>query len=72
MLEKAQHVVRRDRTWAVRKSGSDRVTRHFDTWDEALEAARKLARKQKTSLYIHGPDGRVRKRECYGEEPVSP
>ena len=66
MSRKAQHVVPRDGKWAVRKTGADRVTRRFDTQREAIEAARELARKQKTELYIHGKDGRIRERDSFG------
>jgi hypothetical protein len=70
MPSKAQHVVPRDGKWAVRKSGADRITRLFGTQREALEAARDIARKQGTELYIYGRDGRIRERESYGKEPV--
>lgn len=69
MGRKAQHVVPRDGKWAVRKTGSDRVTKRYDTQREAIEAARKLARKQKTELYIHGEDGRIRERNSFGDDP---
>ena len=39
------------------RGGADRVTRRFDTQQEAIEAARKIARKQGAELYIHGKDG---------------
>ena len=71
MTGRAQLVVPRDGKWAVRKSGAHRVTRLFPTQLEALEAARDLAQKQGTVLYIFGPDGRIRKRESYGREPVT-
>ena len=71
MSRKAQHVVPRDGKWAIRKTGAGRVTRHFETQREAIEAARELAQKQGTELYIFGPDGRIHKRESYGKEPVT-
>ena len=71
MPGKAQHVVPRGGKWAVRKSGSNRVTRLFGTQREALEAAREIARKQRTILYIFGRDGRISERESYAIEPVT-
>ena len=47
-------------------------TRSFDTQREAIEAARKIARKQGTELYIHGKDGRIRERDSYGRDPYPP
>lgn len=71
MPGKAQHVVPRGGKWAVRRSGASRVTRLFATQPEALEAARDIARRQGTELYIFGRDGRIRERESYGKEPVA-
>lgn len=42
------------------------MTRRYDTQGEALEAARELARKQGTEVFVHGRDGRVRERHSYG------
>ena len=62
----------RDSKWAVRRTGSDRVTRRFDTQREAIDAARELARKQGTEVFIHGRDGRIRERDTYGADPFPP
>ena len=72
MSRMSQHVVPRDGKWAVRRGGSDRVTRRFDTQLEAIAAARELARKQRTELYIHGEDGRIRARDSFGDDPFPP
>lgn len=67
MARRSQHVVPRDNKWAVRKTGSDRVTRKFDTKQEAIQVARKLARKQKKVVYIFGSNGQISKRESYAD-----
>lgn len=72
MAGKGQHVVPRDGHWAVRRSGSDRVTRTFETQREAITAGREIARNQRTELYIHGRDGLIRERESYGNDPHPP
>ena len=72
MPRKGQHVVPRDGKWAVRKTGANRVTRSFETQREAIEAARDIARNQRTELYIHGRDGRIRERDSYGKDPFPP
>ena len=72
MPHKGQHVVPRDGKWAVRRTGADKVTRHFDTQREAIEVARSFARNQRTELYIHGKDGLIRERESYGKDPLPP
>ena len=63
MSVKGQYVVPRGKRWAVRKAGAERVTRHFDTQQEALEAARRIARNQGADVFIFGQDGRIRGRD---------
>jgi len=72
MSGKGQHVVPRDGQWAVRRTGSDRVTRVYQTQVEAIRAAREIARNQRAELYIHGRDGLIRERESYGRDPYPP
>ncbi len=72
MPPKGQHVVPRSGKWAVRKSGADRVTRKYATQGEAIKAARDIARNQRTEVYIHGRDGRIRERDSYGNDPFPP
>ena len=72
MDRKAQHVVRRGNKWAVRKTGSVRVTRNFDSQKETIDVARRFAQNQATDLYIHGPDGRIRARDSYGNDLTPP
>ena len=72
MSGKGQHVVPRDGNWAVRRSGSDKVTRMYETQAEAVRAAREIARNQRTELYIHGRDGLIRERESFGRDPFPP
>ncbi len=72
MGKPGQHVVPADGKWATRKSGSPRVHRTFPTQRDAIKHARGLAKKQKTELYIHGRDGKIRERDSYGNDPHPP
>lgn len=67
-----QHVVPSVEGWGVRKAGSSRVTRIYTTQKEAIAAATRIAQNQKTELYIHGSDGRIRERNSYGNDPLPP
>lgn len=67
MASKSLHVVPRDRKWAVRRTGSERVTKIFDTRKEAIARGREIARNEGTDLFIFGPDGRIRERDSYGQ-----
>lgn len=64
------HVVPRDGKWTVLRDGA--TMQVADTQREAIIAARDLARQQRTELFIHGKDGRVRKRNSYGNDPYPP
>lgn len=74
MAKKANHVVpSKDKGgWAVRKSGSTRVSRSFDRKSDAVKYGRKLSKKEKTELYIHKKDGRIQDRNSYGKDPFPP
>ena len=72
MSRKARHVVLRNGKWAMRKSGSYRVSRYYKTQSEAIEAARDIAKREHTGLYIFGSDGRIRERNSYENDPFPP
>jgi hypothetical protein len=72
MSKKGQHVVPNGGKWSVRKAGATRATETFVTQREAIAAATEIARNQRTELYIHGTDGRIRERNSYGNDPFPP
>ena len=72
MATRSQHVVPRGKKWAVRKAGAERVTRRFDTQREAIKAARGIARIKGGEVIIHGRDGRIRRRDSHGNDPLPP
>lgn len=72
MATKGQHVVPAGGRWVVRKAGSAKSTKTFDTQKQAITRAREIAKNQKTELYIHGRDGKIRKRDSSGRDPHPP
>ena len=60
-----QHVVPRRGRWAVRRTGANKARRVFDTRKEANAVGREVARKERSELYIHGEDGKIRERSSY-------
>lgn len=72
MPKRNQHVVSHGRGWAVRAAGSRRATAVHSTQSEAVAAAREIARNQRSELFIHGKDGRIRERSSYGDDPFPP
>lgn len=68
-----QHVVpRSDGGWAVKKAGAERDTKVFDKQNKAIEFAREIAKNNKSELFIHSRDGRIRERNTYGKDPNPP
>lgn len=47
--------------WRVRKSGSQKTIKYFDTQKEAIDYAEDLAEKAGTTIVIHKLDGSIRK-----------
>jgi len=67
-----RHVVPHGDDWAVRKPGSNRVSSTHDTQQAAIDAARQGAQRDRSELFIHRPDGRIRDRDSYGNDPNPP
>jgi uncharacterized protein YdaT len=66
------HVVPHDDKWAARREHSERVSRQFDTQKDAIDYARQVARTEHLELVIHRPDGTIRDKDSYGNDPYPP
>lgn len=69
MNHRNQHVVPHPDGWAVKGAGAEKATAVHPTQREAIDHARDIARNQKTELFIHGEDGRIRERDSHGNDP---
>ena len=70
---KGVHVTpREDGRWNVVRDGAERASSVHDTQAEAATAGRGTARRERTELYVHGRDGRIRERDSYGNDPYPP
>lgn len=67
-----QHVVPSPGGWSVRRAGSTRASGNYSTQHDAIDAATRIARNQRTEVYVHGRDGRIRERNSYGNDPYPP
>jgi hypothetical protein len=65
MSKAGQHVVPSGDKWSVRKAGASRASGTFRTQEEAIARAKDIAQHQKTDLFVHGKDGRIRERSSY-------
>lgn len=69
MSNKSQHVIpNKDGGWSVRKVGSARVTRIFDSFKEAIDYARQLAKKEQSELYVHRKDGTIKSKDTFSSD----
>lgn len=57
MAGKNLHVIPHDKKWAVRDEGSRHIRSVHDTKQEAIDAARDLARSRKASFVVYGRNG---------------
>jgi hypothetical protein len=67
-----QHVVPHNGAWAVRGEHTQRVTVTANTQAEAIQIAREIAINQQSELFIHRPNGQIRDRDSYGNDPFPP
>ncbi|MFP4526012.1 MAG: DUF2188 domain-containing protein [Bacteroidales bacterium] len=73
MKKKSHHVVPNSKGgWDVKKSGSSRASKHTDTKKDAVDAARKMSKNQKTELFIHKKNGKFQNRDSHGNDPYPP
>jgi hypothetical protein len=63
------HVVPGNEGWRVEVEGTARPRSTHKTQAEAAKAAREIARRNTSELFIHGRSGRVRERSSYGSDP---
>ncbi len=71
LLQNSYHVVRHDDGWAVKKAGTERG-RVFETQAKAINMGKQTAKRERTELFIHGRDGRIRERNSFGADPFPP
>ena len=71
-MAKNQHVVPRSGQWGVVGAGNSRATSLHNTQADAIRAARDIAQNQGSEMFIHRPNGQIRDRNSYGNDPFPP
>lgn len=70
---KTQRVTRRpDGTWQHKADGNERATRVTQTQRDAEDSAISVARNQGGEVVVHRPNGRIRSKDSYGNDPCPP
>jgi len=62
-------VVKHGENWATRSVGNQRVTKTFDTQQEAIAAGRAQAINNRSELTIQNKHGQFREKNSYGNDP---
>ncbi|MEI8230072.1 MAG: DUF2188 domain-containing protein [Candidatus Peregrinibacteria bacterium] len=62
--QESYHVVPHEHGWTVKKLGTSKG-HTFDTQCQAISIARDRANRDRTELFIHGRDGRIRERNSF-------
>jgi hypothetical protein len=72
MAKKNIHVVPSGNKWAVKPEGARQPISTHLTQQNAAEAGRRVAQQNKSELVIHRPNGQIRDKDSYGNDPVPP
>ncbi len=71
-MGKNQHVVPHNGKWGVRGAGNSKVTKTAETQRAAINTAREIAKNQKSEMIVHRPNGQIRDKNSYGNDPFPP
>jgi hypothetical protein len=67
MEKKTQHVVIGPTgRWSVRPAGAARATKSFPSKEAAVRYAKRIARDERTGLFVHKRDGGIQESVNYG------
>ena len=72
MAKNNLHVVPRGNQWAVQREGAGRASSLHRTQADAIDAGRRIAQVERGELFIHRPNGQIRDRDSYGNDPFPP
>ena len=72
MAKKNLHVVPSDDAWQVKREKADRASSVHPTQQDAINQARQIAQRDGVEVVIHRPDGKIRDKDSYGNDPCPP
>jgi hypothetical protein len=72
-MKKQIHVVpNSDRGgWDAKRPNAERVSKHFEKKQEAIDGSRELAKKEGLEMIPHRKDGQIQNPNSYGNDPSS-
>jgi hypothetical protein len=69
---RALHVVPKSGGWVVTASGAGQPTQQFSRKEDAVQFGESVAKRKRTSLIIHGRDGKIQDIGAHGADPLPP
>jgi len=72
MSKRNIHIVPRDGNWGVVRERGERASGIYPTQSDAQNAAIPSARRDGVDIVIHRPNGQIRDRDSYGNDPCPP
>ena len=68
-----QHVTpHKNGGWQVKGAGNSKATARTPTQAQAINVAKNIAINQKSEVVIHRPNGQIRDKNSYGNDPHPP
>ena len=61
-----------DGKWSVKKEGNEKSSGKFDTQKQAEGRGRDLAKKEKSELIVKNKEGKIRKKDSFGNDDFPP
>ena len=71
-MNKHVRVIHFDGRWQIRRQGIRTPISEHRLQGTAVAKARHIAKKKKVELFIHAKDGRISRRDSYGNDPYPP
>lgn len=72
-MKKNQHVTPHpDGGWQVKGANNQKATHRTNTQAQAIEKAKHIAQNQQSEVVIHRPNGQIRDKNSYGNDPFPP
>ena len=72
MSKKNVHVVPSGNGWAVKQEGKATPVSNHRTQGAAEDAGRQIAKSNESELVIHRPNGQIRDKDSFGNDPCPP
>ncbi len=66
------HVVPHQSGWAAKREGTSRAGSVHHTQKQAIDAAKRTAKRERSEVVIHNRRGQIRDSDSYGSDPFPP